>query len=215
MRKLIFLLLLMVGQFPYIFAQNDLKFGLQTGATISTFTTEVSISNAIASTIPPINEFNFSSNFNAGFWFEKRFNPFLALRWEVERSPGGAKAFDILEEREKRYKFFYISTPLLFKITALQKKVRYPIQLEIGAVANVFLFDYGEDITFGTINKVTYDGLIGLTKNLDNKWSMSIRYQKGLTPFSAYDIGGVTINWTNTRYVLSFSRALFIIERKS
>jgi len=131
MRKLIFLLLLMVGQFPYIFAQNDLKFGLQTGATISTFTTEVSISNAIASTIPPINEFNFSSNFNAGFWFEKRFNPFLALRWEVERSPGGAKAFDILEEREKRYKFFYISTPLLFKITALQKKVLYHYRFSV------------------------------------------------------------------------------------
>jgi len=160
------------------------------------------------------NKFSATSNFNAGFWFEKRFNPFMALRWEVERSPGGAKAFDVLEEREKRYKFFYLSSPLLLKLTAFQGKVRYPIQLEVGAIANLFLFDYGEAITFGTTNKLTYDGLIGLSKNLDDKWSVSIRYQKGLIPFSTYEVGGVQINWTNTRYVLTFSRALFIITKK-
>jgi len=198
MRQLIFLFLLMAIPLITISAQNELKFGLQTGATMSTFTADVSISNTITSTIPPI----------------KRFNPFMALRWEVERSPGGAKAFDVLEEREKRYKFFYLSSPLLLKLTAFQGKVRYPIQLEVGAIANLFLFDYGEAITFGTTNKLTYDGLIGLSKNLDDKWSVSIRYQKGLIPFSTYEVGGVQINWTNTRYVLTFSRALFIITKK-
>ena len=195
-------------------AQNDLTFGLQTGATMSSFDADVSISNAFAATVPPINEFSALANFQAGFWLEKRMHPFLSVRWEVERSPGGAKAIDVFEEREKRYKFFYLSTALLVKITALQGKVRHPIQLELGGAMNRFLFDYGEDITFGTINKWQQHAIIGLTRNIDDKWSFSIRYLRDLTPFSTFEAGGININWTNNRYVLSFSRALFSIQKR-
>ena len=213
MRKLFFLLLLMI-QLIIGNAQNELRFGLQTGATSMTFKADISISNAIASTVPPINEFSSLANFQAGFWFEKRVTPFMALRWEVERNPGGAKAYDVFEERTKRYKFFYLSTPLLLKFTAFQKKWRHPIQLELGAAADLFLFDYGEDITFGTINKLHYHTVIGLTRNLDNKWSVSIRYLRDLVPFSTFEAGGVRVNWRNERYVLAFSRALFSIVKK-
>lgn len=214
MRKPLLLLLwimqLMIGN-----AQNEMRFGLQTGATMSTFKADVSISNAISSTVPPINEFSALANFQAGFWFEKRLNSFLSLRWEVERSPGGAKAFDVLEEREKRYKFFYLSSPLMLKLTAFQGKVRHPIQLELGAAVNRFLFDYGEDITFGTINKWQQHAIVGLTRNIDDKWSISIRYLRDLTPFSTFEAGGIRVNWTSNRYVLSFSRALFSIQKRT
>ncbi len=213
MRKLFFLSLLMM-QLIIGNAQNEVRFGLQTGATMFTFKADVSISNAIASTVPPINEFSALANFQAGFWFEKRLNSLLSIRWEVERSPGGAKAYDILEEREKRYKFFYLSSPIIVKLTAFQKKIRHPIQLEAGVAANLFLFDYGEDITFGTVNKWHYHTIVGLTRNLDNKWAISIRYLRDLTPFSTFEAGGVRVNWTNKRYVLSFSRALFTIQKK-
>ncbi len=213
MRKLIFLVILMV-QFILVDAQNELKFGLQTGATMSTFKADIHISNAISATVPPINEFSNLANFNAGFWFEKRINSFLALRWEVERSPGGAKAFDVLEERTKRYKFFYLSAPLLLKLTAFQGKIRHPIQLEIGAAANVFLFDYGEAVTFGTINKWHYHTVVGVSKNIDDKWSVSLRYLRDLKSFSSFDTGNVQVNWTNERYTLVFSRALFSIGKK-
>ena len=213
MRKLIFLALIMV-QFVLVDAQNELKFGLQTGATLSTFKVDVSISNAISATVPPINEFSKLANFNAGFWFEKRINSFLALRWEVERSPGGTKAFDVLEERTKRYKFFYLSTPLLLKLTAFQGKIRHPIQLEIGAAANLFLFDYGEAVTFGNINKWHYHTVVGVSKNIDDKWSVSLRYLRDLKSFSTFDTGNVQVNWTNERYALVFSRALFSIGKK-
>ena len=213
MRKLFFLSLLMM-QLIIGNAQNEVRFGLQTGATMFTFKADVSISNAIASTVPPINEFSALANFQAGFWFEKRLNSLLSIRWEVERSPGGAKAYDILEEREKRYKFFYLSSPIIVKLTAFQKKIRHPIQLEAGVAANLFLFDYGEDITFGTINKWHYHTIVGLTKDLDNKWSVSIRYLRDLVPFSTFESGGVRVNWRNERYVLAFSRALFSIQRK-
>ena len=123
------LLLLLIMQLMIGNAQNDLTFGLQTGATMSSFDADVSISNAFAATVPPINEFSALANFQAGFWLEKRMHPFLSVRWEVERSPGGAKAIDVFEEREKRYKFFYLSTALLVKITALQGKVRHRRQI--------------------------------------------------------------------------------------
>ncbi len=213
MKKLFFLLLLMM-QFIIGNAQNELRFGLQTGVTAMTFKADISISNSIASTVPPINEFSRLANFQASFWFEKRINPFMALRWEMERSPGGAKAYDVLEDRTKRYKFFYLSSPLLLKLTAFQKKLKHPIQLEVGAAVNLFLFDYGEDITFGTINQWHYHSIIGLTRNIDNKWSISIRYLRDLKPFSTFEAGGVRVNWQNERYVLAFSRALFSIQRK-
>lgn len=213
MRKLLCLFLLPL----YVFvlnAQDEWRFGLQTGTTMSTFKTDVSITNAISATVPPINEFSNLVNFNAGFWFEKKVNPFLAIRWEVERSPGGAKAYDPLEERTKRYKFFYLSSPLLLKFTALQGSMRYPIQLEIGAATNLFLFDYGEDITFGEINKWHYHSVIGITRNLDDKWSLSFRYLRDLSSFSEFDTGNVQVNWRNERYVLAFSRSLFSIKKE-
>ncbi|MFK7980140.1 MAG: hypothetical protein AB8G86_09185 [Saprospiraceae bacterium] len=139
----------------------------------------------------------------------------LSVRWEVERSPGGAKTIDVFEEREKRYKFFYLSSALMLKLTAFQGKVRHPIQLEFGAAMNRFLFDYGEDITFGTINKWQQHAIIGLTRNIDDKWTISIRYLKDLTPFSTFETDSVRVNWTNKRYVLSFSRALFFIQKRT
>lgn len=196
-------------------AQNDFKFGLQTGATMATFKADISISGNISSAIPPLNEFSHVASFNVGFWFEKRFSRAFAIRWEVHRSPGGAKAFDVLEEREKRYKYFYLSSPLLLKIAPFQKKAKYPIQLELGAVANYFLFDYGEEVTFGEINKFEFNALLGLTRNIDDKWSISLRYNRGLKPFSQYEVGGVNINWTNESYMLTFSRALFTIGNKA
>lgn len=196
-------------------AQNDFKFGLQTGATMSTFNADISISGNIGAAIPPINEFSHIASFNVSFWFEKRFNPAFSLRWEVQRSPGGAKAFDVLEEREKRYKYFYLSSPLLLKIAPFQKKAKHPIQLEIGAVANYFLFDYGEEVTFGTVNKLEFSALAGLTRNIDDKWSVSLRYNRGLNPFSQFEVGGVNINWRNQSYILTFSRALFTIGQKA
>lgn len=195
-------------------AQNEMWFGLETGATMSSFKVDVSISNAIAATVPPINEFSTLANFQAGFWFEKRMNSSLSLRWEVERSPGGAKAYDVLEEREKRYKFFYLSSPIILKLAAFQGKTRHPIQIELGAAVNRFLFDYGEDVTFGTINNWQYHTILGLSRNIDDKWAVSIRYLRDLTPFSTFEAGGVRVNWTNSRYALSFSRALFSIEKK-
>lgn len=195
-------------------AQNEMRFGLQTGATISSFKADVSISNAIAATVPPINEFSALANFQAGFWVEKKMNTTLSLRWEVERSPGGAKAIDVFEEREKRYKFFYLSSALILKVAAFQGKVRHPVQLELGAAINRFLFDYGEDITFGTINKWQQHAIVGLTRNIDDKWAVSLRYLRDLTPFSTFEAGGVAVNWTNSRYVVSFSRALFSIQKK-
>ncbi|MFK7980139.1 MAG: hypothetical protein AB8G86_09180 [Saprospiraceae bacterium] len=57
-------------------AQKEVVFGLQTGATMSSFKADVSISNAIAATVPPINEFSALGNFQAGFWLEKRMNSF-------------------------------------------------------------------------------------------------------------------------------------------
>jgi len=192
-------------------AQNEFKFGLQTGATSATFNTTISISGNIGAAIPPINEFSQVANFNVGFWFEKRFSPAFALRWEIQRSPRGAKAFDVSEGREKRYKYFYLSSPLLLKIAPFQKKVKHPIQLEIGAVANYFLFDYGEEVTFGEVNQFEFSALVGLTRNIDDKWSVSLRYNRGLKPFSQYEAGGVNIKWTNQSYILTFSRALFTI----
>jgi len=212
--RIFLVLLLVITNWLVSNAQNELKFGLQTGATMSSFKADVSISNAIASTVPPINEFSALANFQAGFWLEKRVNSFLSLRWEVERSPGGAKTFDVLEEREKRYKFFYLSSPLILKLTGLQGKTRHPIQLEVGVAANRFLFDYGEDVTFGTINKWHYHTIIGLTRNIDDKWAISIRYLRDATPFSTFEAGGVRVNWTNNRYALSFSRSLFSIKKK-
>jgi len=196
-------------------AQNDFKFGLQTGATASTFNADISISGNIGAAIPPINEFSHTANFNVGFWLEKRFSPAFSIRWEVQRSPGGAKAFDVLEEREKRYKYFYLSSPLLLKIAPFQKKAKHPIQLELGAAANYFLFDYGEEVTFGTVNKLEFSALAGITRNIDDKWSVSLRYSQGLKPFSQYEVGGVNINWTNQTYILTFSRALFNIGQKA
>jgi len=196
-------------------AQNDLKFGLQTGATSSIFNADISISGNIGAAIPPINEFSQVANFNVGLWFEKRLAPAFAIRWEIQRSPGGAKAYDVLEEREKRYKYFYLSSPLLLKIAPFQKKAKHPIQLELGAVANYFLFDYGEEVTFGEINQFEFSALAGLTRNIDDKWSVSLRYNRGLKPFSQYKVGGVNINWTNQSYILTFSRALFTIGNKA
>lgn len=213
MRKLtILFVLLSIGSI--LEAQNDFKFGLQTGATAATFQADVSIANAIASTVPPINEFSHIANFHVGCWFEKRFSPSFALRWEIQRSPGGAKAQDAFDNRLKRYKYFALSSPIILKLTAFQKPLRYPVQLEIGVAANLFLFDYGEAITFGDIQKIEYTRLLGLTKNIDDKWSVSIRYLKGLSPFSTYEAGGVSVNWTNQMYVLSFSRSLFTIQKK-
>lgn len=215
MKKLILLYVGILCVCLSLKAQNDLKFGLQTGAAASTFNTAISISGNIGAAIPPINEFSYVANFNVGAWLEKRFNPVLSLRWEVQRSPGGAKAFDVLEEREKRYKYFYLSSPLLLKFAPLQKKVKHPIQLEVGAAANYFLFDYGEEVTFGEINRLEFSTLVGLTKNIDDKWAVSLRYSKGLKPFSQFEVGGVNIYWTNQSYILTFSRALFTIGNKT
>lgn len=212
-KRLLIYLLFIYTCFP-LKAQNDFKFGLQTGATTSTFNADISISGNIGAAIPPINEFAQIANFNVGFWFEKRLANAFAIRWEVQRNPGGAKAFDALEEREKRYKYFYLSSPLVLKIAPFQKNVRYPIQLEIGAAANYFLFDYGEDVTFGTINKLEFSALAGLTRNIDANWSVSLRASRGLKPFSQYEVGGVNINWTNQSYMLIFSRSLFNIGPK-
>ena len=208
MKKLLFLYASLICMCLPLKAQNDFKFGLQTGATASTFNADISISGNIGAAIPPINEFSHVANFNIGFWFEKRFSSAIAIRLEVQRSPGGAKAFDALEEREKRYKYFYLSSPLLLKIAPFQKKIKYPIQLEIGAVANYFLFDYGEEVSFGEINKFEFSALAGLTRNIDDNWSVSLRYNRGLKPFSQFEAGGVNINWTNQSYMLSFSRCL-------
>ncbi len=213
-KRLLYYFLLTCICFP-LKAQNDFKFGLQTGATIATFNADISISGNIGAAIPPINEFSHIASFNVGFWFEKRFSSAFAIRWEVQRSPGGAKAFDILEEREKRYKYFYLSSPLILKIAPFQKKAKYPIQLEIGAVANYFLFDYGEEVTFGEVNQFEFSALAGVTRNIDDKWSVSVRYNRGLKPFSQYEVGGVNINWTNQSYILTFSRALFTIGPKA
>lgn len=215
MKKLILLYTALICVCWSLKAQNDFKFGLQTGATAATFNADISISGNIGAAIPPINEFSQIASFNVGFWFEKRFAPAFAIRWEVQRSPGGAKAFDVLEEREKRYKYFYLSSPLLLKIAPFQKKAKHPIQLEIGAVANYFLFDYGEAVTFGAINQFEFSALAGLTRNIDDKWSVSLRYNRGLKPFSQYEVGGVNINWTNESYILTFSRALFTIGQKA
>lgn len=213
-RRLLFYCLLIYTCFP-LKAQNDFKFGLQTGATISTFNAAISISGNVGAAIPPINEFSHVANFNVGLWFEKRFTPAFAIRWEVQRNPGGAKAFDVFEEREKRYKYFYLSSPLVLKVAPFQKKAKYPIQLEVGAVANYFLFDYGEEVTFGEVNPFEFSALVGVSRNIDDKWSVSLRVNRGLKPFSQYEVGGVNINWTNQSYMLTFSRGLFTIGSKS
>lgn len=213
-KQFLLYLFLIYACFP-LKAQNDFKFGLQTGATTSTFNADISISGNIGAAIPPINEFSQIANFNVGFWFEKRFASAFAIRWEVQRSPGGAKAYDALEEREKRYKYFYLSSPLVLKIAPFQKKAKYPIQLEIGAAANYFLFDYGEEVTFGKINKLEFSALAGVTRNIDAHWSVSLRVSRGLKPFSQYEVGGVNINWTNQSYMLTFSRSLFNIGQKA
>lgn len=213
MRKWLFILLPLLSYLSTS-AQNDLKFGLQTGATASTFATKVSVGNNFAAAIPPINDLGHITNFHAGFWFEKRFNRLLALRWEVQRSPGGATAIDPATDRKRRYKFFSIGSPLIVKLTTFQSKARFPIQLEAGIKANYFLFDYGEEVTFGNVEQFEYSTILGLSKNIDDKWSVSVRYIRGLTPFSTYDAGGLTIDWSNRLYVLSFSRSLFTIQKK-
>lgn len=213
MRKWLFLLMPLLSYFS-ITAQNDLKFGLQTGATASTFATKISVGNNFAAAIPPINDLGHITNFHAGFWFEKRFSRLLALRWEVQRSPGGATANDAATDRKRRYKFFSIGSPLLLKLTTFQSKARHPIQLEVGVKVNYFLFDYGEEVTFGNVEQLEYSTIIGLTKNIDDKWSVSVRYNRGFTPFSTYDAGGLTIDWSNQMYILSFSRSLFTIGKK-
>lgn len=216
MRILAFLFLL-INSGQVVFAQNTWRFGLQTGATMSKFSTSVNINitNSAALTIPPINEFTPTANFQVGCWIEKRINRMFALRWEVQRSPGGAKTNDVFEERLKRYKFFYLSSPIMLKLTSFQAKAKHPIEVEAGIMANLFLFDYGEDIIFGTINKLEYTALVGLTKAIDDKWSVHLRYLHSLTPFSEYDAGGVNISWTNQRYEISFSRALFSFGKKN
>ncbi len=213
MRKLLFLWVILLSSLS-ITAQNELKFGLQTGATASTFTTKVSIGNNFAAAIPPINDLGHITSFHAGFWFEKRFNRALALRWEVQRTPGGATAIDPATDRTRRYKFFSIGSPLILKLTTFQSQARYPIQLEAGIKANYFLFDYGEEVTFGNVEKLEYSTILGLSKNIDDNWSVSVRYIQGLTPFSRYDAGGLTVEWSNQLYVLSFSRSLFTIQKK-
>lgn len=209
-----YILLVLGWSNNFAFAQNELRFGLQTGATVATFSTEVSIGNNFAAAIPPLNDFGHITNFHAGFWFEKRFNRLLALRWEVQRSPGGATAKELGTDRTRRYKFFTIGSPLILKWTGFQNKAQYPIQLEVGIKVNYFLFDYGEEVTFGNIQQLTYGALFGISKNIDDKWSVSIRYLKGLTPFSTYEAGGLAVDWRNRMYVLSFSRSLFTIKKK-
>lgn len=212
--KYLFAVLLIVGSSIYGIAQKKFQFGLLTGGNASTFTTTLEIRNSIASAIPPLNNFQPIGNFHAGFFFEKQFSKAIALRWEVQRSPGGATAYDDLEERTKRYKFFYASSPIILKIAPFQKKIKFPFQLEAGFITNLFLFDYGEDITFGRINKLEYSYLAGISRAIDDKWSISLRYSRGLTSFSQYDAGGLNINWTNQTYAISFSRSLFLIGKR-
>ena len=195
-------------------SQKDWQFGLQTGATLSKFDVDVNIRNAFAATIPPINEFSYTSNFQFGAWLEKRVAPFLAIRWELQRSPGGTKAYDVLENREKRYKLFYLSSPLLLKFTSFQKQLRFPVQLELGVMANLFLFDYGEDVAFGEINRLQYSTILGLSKNINEKWGLNLRYIRGLNPFSTFDVGGVQVNWNNQMYAISVERFLFSIGKE-
>lgn len=214
MKKLfiIVVLFMLVGQ---VWAQKNWTFGLQTGATVSTFQTYVTVDNANATTIPPINELDYSTNFQIGFWFEKQITRSLTLRWEVQRSPGGAKAFDMVENRQKRYKFFYLNSPLLLKLTPFQQQWHFPVQVEVGASVNLFLFDYGEAVTFGDTQQVEYSAVIGLTKAIDEKWTIGMRYIRGLTPFSQYDSNDLNIDWRNRMVAINLSRVLFTLKKKA
>ncbi|MEM6321305.1 MAG: hypothetical protein AAF960_26845 [Bacteroidota bacterium] len=188
-------------------AQNCWRFGLQSGLTATTFTTDVTIFNTFTTSLPAPISFDYDPtvNFHLGAWLERPVGERLALRWEVQRSPGGAMSFDAAEQRKQRYKFFYLSSPMVLQIAPNRSR---RIQLEGGVVANFFMFDYGEEIYAGDQNNFEYSYLVGLNIQLGAKWQAHVRYQSGQSAFSELESTNVQANTYNRLLALSFSRLL-------